>query len=245
MVTRPIDRTRRDRRHATQLAVEAALFLIATAGFPGAGASPRVGEPATLVAFVVEAGGRRAPRAMDVSPARPDPTGRRRPAPGGRAARLAVSVRGRGRRPMLLRLRRQRRDRLLPRRPELRRRVLRRTRPSASSAPPAPAAIERRARVALQGQRGQAPARLLRHVARALGRIRRMIRASAASRRLSPSAREVVEALEQVVRGPLDLLVAPLGGTVETGDQPHPVHAAEVAVDERVARLRLVGCAFS
>src|SRR4051812_303245 len=50
-----------------------------------------------------------------------------------------------------------------------------------------------------------------------------------------------VEALEQLVRGQLDLLVAPLGGAIVARDQPHAVHAAEVSVDERVARLRAVG----
>jgi hypothetical protein len=42
----------------------------------------------------------------------------------------------------------------------------------------------------------------------------------------------------------LDLLVPPLCGTVVAGDQPHPVQTAEVAVDERVARLRLLGRAL-
>jgi hypothetical protein len=41
-----------------------------------------------------------------------------------------------------------------------------------------------------------------------------------------------------------DLLVPPLRGTVVAGDQPHPVQTAEVAVDERVARLRLLGRAL-
>ena len=49
-----------------------------------------------------------------------------------------------------------------------------------------------------------------------------------------------VEPLQQLVGGELDRLVAPLGGAVHAGDQPHAVDAAEVAVDERVARLRLV-----
>ena len=46
------------------------------------------------------------------------------------------------------------------------------------------------------------------------------------------------------MRCELDLLVPPLGGTVVAGDQPHPVHAAEVAVDERIPRLRLLGRAL-
>ena len=42
----------------------------------------------------------------------------------------------------------------------------------------------------------------------------------------------------------LDLLVAPLGCPVVAGDQPHSMHAAEVAVHERVPGLRLLGGAF-
>src|SRR4051812_42220294 len=53
-----------------------------------------------------------------------------------------------------------------------------------------------------------------------------------------------VEALEQVVGGELDRLVPPLGGPVHARDEPHAVDAAEVAVDERVARLRPVGRAL-
>ena len=42
----------------------------------------------------------------------------------------------------------------------------------------------------------------------------------------------------------LDLLVAPLGGPVVAGDDPGPVDPPEVAVDERVAGLRLAGRAL-
>jgi hypothetical protein len=42
----------------------------------------------------------------------------------------------------------------------------------------------------------------------------------------------------------LHLLVPPLRGPVVAGDQTHPVHTAEIAVDERVARLRLLGRAL-
>jgi hypothetical protein len=42
----------------------------------------------------------------------------------------------------------------------------------------------------------------------------------------------------------LDLLVPPLRGPVVAGEQPHPVQTAEVAVDKRVARLRLFGRAL-
>ena len=46
------------------------------------------------------------------------------------------------------------------------------------------------------------------------------------------------------MRSELDLLVPPLGGAVVAGDQAHPVQPPEVAVHERVARLRLVGGAL-
>src|SRR5262245_49850622 len=49
-----------------------------------------------------------------------------------------------------------------------------------------------------------------------------------------------VQVLEKLVRGELDLLVPPLGGAVVAGDQPHAVQAPEVAVHERVARLRFI-----
>ena len=39
----------------------------------------------------------------------------------------------------------------------------------------------------------------------------------------------LVEPLQQVVSRELDLLVAPLGGPVQAGDQAHPVDAAEVS----------------
>src|SRR3954470_20684479 len=49
-----------------------------------------------------------------------------------------------------------------------------------------------------------------------------------------------VEALEQVVGRELDRLVPPLRRPVHARDQAHAVHAAEVAVDEAVAGLRLL-----
>src|SRR3954447_10406965 len=49
-----------------------------------------------------------------------------------------------------------------------------------------------------------------------------------------------IQVLQQLVRSQLDLLVAPLGRAVMTGDQAHAMHAAKVAVHERVAPLRLV-----
>jgi Zinc-binding dehydrogenase len=47
-------------------------------------------------------------------------------------------------------------------------------------------------------------------------------------------------AQQELVCCKLDLLVPPLRSTVVAGDQPHPVQATEVAVDKRLARLRLV-----
>src|SRR4051794_6355677 len=49
-----------------------------------------------------------------------------------------------------------------------------------------------------------------------------------------------VEFLQEVVRGNLDLLVSPFRSSVDAGDQAGPMHPAEVAVHERVSRLRLV-----
>ena len=53
-----------------------------------------------------------------------------------------------------------------------------------------------------------------------------------------------VELLQQLVGGELDRLVAPLGRTVVAGDEAAAVQAAEVAVDERVARLGVLGRAL-
>ena len=60
-------------------------------------------------------------------------------------------------------------------------------------------------------------------------------RAAAAS-----SGALLVEVLQELVCCELDLLVPPLRGTLVAGDQPDPVQTAEVAVDERVVRLRLL-----
>jgi len=49
-----------------------------------------------------------------------------------------------------------------------------------------------------------------------------------------------VEALKQVVRGELDLLVAPLGSAEVAGDDARSMDAPEVAEDEGVPRLGLV-----
>jgi hypothetical protein len=54
-----------------------------------------------------------------------------------------------------------------------------------------------------------------------------------------------VEVLQELVCCEFDLLVPPFRSTVVAGDQPHPVQAAEVAKDKRVARLRLLVRALS
>ena len=53
-----------------------------------------------------------------------------------------------------------------------------------------------------------------------------------------------VQALQQIVSGEFDVLMPPLGGPVLTGDEVHPVQAAEVAIHERVPSLGLVGGAI-
>ena len=57
-------------------------------------------------------------------------------------------------------------------------------------------------------------------------------------------AAALVEQLQELVGGELDLLVTPFRGPVMGGDQPGAVQAPEVAVDEGVARLGLVGRAI-
>jgi hypothetical protein len=52
----------------------------------------------------------------------------------------------------------------------------------------------------------------------------------------------LVEQLQQLVRGELDVLVPPLGCPVVAGDEPHPMQATEVAVDKRVPRFGLLRC---
>jgi len=46
------------------------------------------------------------------------------------------------------------------------------------------------------------------------------------------------------VGGSLNLLVSPLGGSIEAGDQAASMKTAEITVDERVSRLGLVGGAI-
>src|SRR6478672_5246685 len=52
---------------------------------------------------------------------------------------------------------------------------------------------------------------------------------------------QLVQPLQEDVGGQFDLLVPPLGGPVQAGDDAHPVDAPEVAVDERVPGLGLIG----
>jgi hypothetical protein len=54
----------------------------------------------------------------------------------------------------------------------------------------------------------------------------------------------LIQELEQVMSGQLHLLVPPFGCPVNAGDQPCPMEAAEVSIDERVSSLRLIGGAF-
>ncbi len=78
-------------------------------------------------------------------------------------------------------------------------------------------------------------------------RLRAWLRSQRSSLTAGPfglSAARLVEQLQQLVSRELDLLVTPLGRPVLAGDQPASMEAAKVAVDERVARLRLVGGAF-
>ncbi len=63
---------------------------------------------------------------------------------------------------------------------------------------------------------------------------------AAAGRRASGQAPVVVEVLQQLVGGELDLLVLPLGRPVVAGDQARPVEAPEVPEDEGVPRLGVV-----
>jgi hypothetical protein len=70
------------------------------------------------------------------------------------------------------------------------------------------------------------------------------LRGAGARGTAASSAGLSVEVLQELVCCELDLLVPPLRGTVVAGDQPHPVQTAEVAVDERVVRLRLLGRAL-
>jgi hypothetical protein len=51
----------------------------------------------------------------------------------------------------------------------------------------------------------------------------------------------VVEVLQELMGGELDLLVSPLGGPVLTSDQAHPMDTPKVPIDERVPGLGVVG----
>jgi hypothetical protein len=54
------------------------------------------------------------------------------------------------------------------------------------------------------------------------------------------SGASAIEVLEQVVGGQFNLLVVELCGTVDAGDEPRAVHAAQIAAHECVTRLGLV-----
>src|SRR5207247_3808805 len=53
-----------------------------------------------------------------------------------------------------------------------------------------------------------------------------------------------VELLQQAVGSSLNLFVSPLGCSVDASDQAASMKTAEITIDERVSRLRLVGGAF-
>jgi len=53
------------------------------------------------------------------------------------------------------------------------------------------------------------------------------------------STRRSIQKLKQVMGGQLHVLVTPFGCAVDAGNQPGPVNAAEVTVDECIAGLRL------
>ena len=61
------------------------------------------------------------------------------------------------------------------------------------------------------------------------------------ARRLSNLGADSIEELEQFVRGELDFLVSPLRSPVHAGDEGSAMHSPQVAVDEGVSALRLVG----
>jgi hypothetical protein len=55
------------------------------------------------------------------------------------------------------------------------------------------------------------------------------------------SRSSVVEVLKKVMRSELDLLVPPLGRSVLTSDQAHPMDTPEIAVDECMPGLGVIG----
>ena len=59
-----------------------------------------------------------------------------------------------------------------------------------------------------------------------------------------PSPGDGVQALQQVVRRQLDLLVTPLRGAIDARDQGRPMDPTEIAADEGVAGLGLVARAL-
>ncbi|SRR6266511_2183862 len=65
-----------------------------------------------------------------------------------------------------------------------------------------------------------------------------------AARGAASSGALSVEVLQEIVCCEFDLFVPPFRGPVMTGDQPHAVQTAKVAIDKRVTRLRLLGRAL-
>lgn len=58
------------------------------------------------------------------------------------------------------------------------------------------------------------------------------------------SASLLVEELEEFVSGELNLLVAPLGGSIPASDEAHPMESPEIAVDKGVPSLGLIGSTY-
>src|SRR5215211_3839837 len=99
-----------------------------------------------------------------------------------------------------------------------------RIRTTTSALPSASAAIP--AASSRAGLPSRQPAPLARAESRSVSLVERRVKALIARRRYpgAASGPRGVEQLQQVVGGQLDLLVAPLGGAVVAGDDPHPVH---------------------
>jgi hypothetical protein len=52
----------------------------------------------------------------------------------------------------------------------------------------------------------------------------------------------LVEVLQQTMNGALDVLVPPLGGTLDAGDQTGTVQSSKISVHKGIPRFRLVRC---
>src|SRR3954451_23150661 len=114
------------------------------------------------------------------------------------------------------------------------------SRTTTSDAPSTSAATPASSRRAGLPSRQSAP--LARAESRSVSLVERRVKALIGRRRYRARASgpRAVQQLQQVVRGQLDLLVTPLRRPVVAGDDPHAVHAAEIAVHEGVAGLRLL-----